>query len=274
MWGYRTRDVARALGISEAQVRGFARAGFAAPRRGPRGEMRFSFQDLVLLRAAGDLLAARVPARRVRRALARLRGQLPEGHSLASVRITAEGDRVVVRDGRAAWQPESGQGVLDFGVAEVAERVAPLIERAARETGPLSAEAWYQWGCDLEDGAPGPAREAYRKALALDPGHAGANLDLGRLLHEGGDPGGAEACYRRALERRPGDAVAWFNLGVALEDQRRPEEALAAYGRALALDPGLADAHHNASRLCERLGRKKEALAHLRDYRRLTRGAG
>ncbi len=273
MWGYRTRDVARMLGLSEAQVRAFVRLGFVAARRGARRELRFSFQDLVLLRAATGLLRAHLPARRVRRALSRLARQLPDGRSLASVRISADGDRVVVRDGQAAWQPESGQALLDFGVADVAETVAPLLATASRPGGePIDAEGWYAWGCDLEDGAPEQAKEAYRRALALDPAHAGANMNLGRLLHEAGDPAAAEPCYRRALATAPDDPVAAFDLGVALEDQRRPEEALAAYRRALASDPGMADAHHNAGRLLERMGRRREALRHLGEYRRLTRG--
>lgn len=273
MWGYRTRDVAHMLGLSQAQVRGYARAGFVKAARGRRGELRFSFQDLVLLRAASGLLAARVPPRRVLRALARLRDQLPAGRSLAGVRVSAEGDRVVVRDGRAVWQPETGQALLDFQVADLAARVAPLLRRAGSAGNEaLSAEEWYAWGCDLEDGAPEQARETYRRALELDPSHAGARLNLGRLLHEAGDLAGAESHYRAVLAVRGDDAVALFNLGVALEDRGEAVEALAAYERALASEPGLADAHHNAARLCERLGRRREAFRHLAAYRKLGGG--
>ncbi len=259
------------LRLPERWVRSWARAGLVPGRRGQRGELRFSFHDLVLLRAASGLIAAQVPARRVRRALARLRQQLPEGHSLAAVRISAAGDRVVVRDGRTAWMADSGQALLDFGVSDLAQRVRPLLERAAMTAPSLTAGGWYDWGCDLEDGAPEQAKDAYRRALDLDPSHAGSHLNLGRLLHESGDAAAAENHYRRALETRPTDAIAWFNLGVALEDRGRAEEALTAYGRALAIDADLVDAHHNAARLCERLGRRTEALRHLGAYRRLLR---
>jgi len=274
MWGYRTQEVARLLGLEEGAVRRFARAGFVAPRRGPRNELRFSFQDLVLLRAAAGLVQGRLPSGRVRRALRRLRAQLPADRALASVQVTAEGDEIVVRDGRARWQPESGQVLLDFEVADLARKVAPLVRSAARTAGPrpLDAEAWYQWGCDLEDGAPAEARAAYRQALDLEPGHAGAHLNLGRLLHEGGDPAAAELHYRLALADPAHRAVASFNLGTALEDQGLADEALLAYARALQRDPQLADAHHNAARLLERLGRRTDALRHLAAYRRLRRG--
>ncbi|MBI5067153.1 MAG: tetratricopeptide repeat protein [Deltaproteobacteria bacterium] len=276
MWGYRTSDVARMLGVPEERVRSWARLGFASPRRGPRGALLFSFQDLVLLRSARELLAAGVPARRAGRALRSLRRRLPEGRTLASVRIAADGDRLVIRDGKGAWRPESGQGLFDFGVAQLAERVAPIVKEAAqaRDASGLDAQAWYLWGCDLEGASPAQARKAYARALELDPDHPGANLNLGRLLHEAGDGAGAELHYRRALEARPGDGVALFNLGVALEDQGKAEEALLAYARCLESAPEQADAHFNASRILERLGRKAEALRHLVAYRRLTRGGG
>jgi tetratricopeptide (TPR) repeat protein len=274
MWGYRTRDVARMLSLPEAEVRRFARAGFVSPRRGPGNALRFSFQDLVLLRAAADLVRARLSPARVRRALRRLKAQLPADRALASVQVTAEGEEIVVRDGGARWQPESGQVLLDFEVRDLAQKVAPLVRAAARARSParLDAESWYQWGCDLDDGAPGEARQAYQRALALDPEHAGAHLNLGRLLHEAGDPRAAEAHYRRALPDPAHRALAAFNLGVALEDQAMRDEALFAYARAVQADPDLADAHHNLARLLEQLGRPVEALRHLAAYRRLVRG--
>ncbi len=275
MWGYRTSDVARMLGLPAGRVRAFVRLGFASPRRDGR-ELRFSFHDLLLLRTARELAAARVPLRRVGRAVRSLRGKLPEGRSLSSVRICADGDRVVVRDGRGPWRPESGQGLFDFAVASVGAEVAPLLreaERAPEGEGP-DAEAWYAWGCDLEDGAPAQARRAYARALELDPRHCGAHLNLGRLLHEAGDAAGAEVHYRRALEARPGDPTALFDLGVALQDQQRWDEALLAYSRSLERAPDHADAHYNAAHVLERLGYGARALRHLAAYRRLTGARG
>src|SRR5213080_354909 len=109
MKGYTSRDVARLLRLTVAQVRDFARDGFLTPGRGPRGELLFSFQDLVILRTAKGLVAARIPTRRIRRALRR-------GRSLAELRIAAEGDRIVVSDGESTWSPESDQMQLDFAI--------------------------------------------------------------------------------------------------------------------------------------------------------------
>lgn len=272
--GYSARDAASIVGSSPAEVRSAVRAGLVAPRRGPRGEYRFTVQDLVLLRTAKDL-SDRIPARKLRRALRRLREQLPSGRSLAGLRITTLGEELVVREGRRSWKAESGQGVLDFEVAELAGRVAPLALRAvAAARGALrepSAQEWFELACDLELGEPAQARDAYRRVLELEPRHADARLNLGRLLHEAGQTQAAETHYRLALEARPGDPTAAFNLGVALEDLGRPAEAIAAYQEAVAADARCADAHFNLSRLYESAGQKAAAIRHLKACRALGR---
>ena len=276
MKSYSTGDVARILELTPRQVRAGVRAGVLEPERGPRGEYRFSFQDLLFLKTTRGLFAARMPARRVRGTLERLRGQLSRGGRLTGLHIAVEGRRIVVSDGEAQWQPESGQTLFDFGAADPARRAAPVARLAFPQAGEergdaLSADEWYRSGCELEAAAPGEAAEAYRRALALDGRHADAHVNLGRLVHESGDADAAQEHYRRALASRPGDATAAFNLGVALEDLGRLKDALAAYENAIALDPGNADAHYNAASLCERLGQPANALRHLKDYRLLTR---
>jgi tetratricopeptide (TPR) repeat protein len=269
--GYSTREVATLLGLSQAQVRSCARAGFVAPRIGPRGELLFSFQDLVLLRTAKALLAARIPQRRIRIALQNLHAQLPQGQPLTAVRISAQGHHVVARDGGEAWHPESGQTLLDFEVADLAREAAALEpRRPALQT----AADWYEHGVELEAGDAEAAMAAYRRALAIDADLADAHLNLGRLLHEGGDAARAETHYRRALAIDPGDALAAYNLGVALQDRQQPREAAAAYEQAIALDPTLADAHFNLSGIYEQLGEKAAAFRHLRTYRSLTGNGG
>jgi tetratricopeptide (TPR) repeat protein len=274
MKGYTSRDVSKLLGLTVAQVRGFARDGFLTPGHGARGALLFSFQDLVILRTAKGLVAARIPTRRIRRALRRLRTQLPRGRSLAELRIAAEGDRIVVSDGETTWSPESGQMQMDFAVSELASRAAPMARRAAkaarRAEEDLSAEDWYELGLELEVAAPSDARDAYRRALELDAHHADAHVNLGRLLHEQGLVTEAERHYRAALNESPDHATAAYNLGIAFEDLGRPADAIEAYRQALSADPRLADAHFNLARLYEEAGKRAAALRHLGAYRRLT----
>jgi tetratricopeptide (TPR) repeat protein len=271
--GVGAREVSRMLGLTVAQVRAWVRSGLVDPERGPKGELRFSEADLSLLRAARGLAGARIGPRRMERALTKLREQVPEGESLADLEIRAEGSRIVVTDGSARWQPESGQILIDFEEKPIG-RLLTLPsgedrgETAARR---VEAHSWYSRGCELEESDPEEARAAYAKALSSDPRHADAHVNLGRLLHESGDAAAAEEHYKSALALRPDDATAAFNLGVALEDLGRDLEAIEAYETAVLLDPEHSDAYFNLAGACERVGRPAAAIRHLKAYRALVR---
>ena len=163
---------------------------------------------------------------------------------------------------------------MEFDVAELAARVAPLArgaaERARADAEERSATEWFELGVELEAVAPEEAREAYRHALALDPQLAGPRVNLGRLLHEAGELAEAEQQYRHVLSGRE-HALAAFNLGVLLEDVKRDADAIHAYARAIAADPGLAEAHFNLARLYERRGDRHAAIRHFNGYRALVR---
>src|SRR5262245_17979329 len=165
MTGYTTREVAEVLGITQVQVRSFARSGVLEPGRGPGGELRFTFQDIVLLRAARELRERDLSPQRIRRALKHLRGQLPEGRPLSAVSIAAAGEQVIVRDKGTTWEPETGQVAFDFSVGELASRVEPFAGRMARDAHDeeLDADAWYDLAWDLEAVSLAQAAEAYRQ---------------------------------------------------------------------------------------------------------------
>ena len=244
------------LGLSPAQVRGYASKGFITPERGSRGELMFGFDDLLVLRTAGELVAQHVPSRRVRKVIERLRERIPSERALATLRLEADGDRVIVRDGGSAWNAESGQVLLDFSTEPAGEEHA-------------TAGEWYELGCELEESDAEEAAGAYERALSIDPMLADAHVNLGRLLHEQRAPLRAAEHYQRALAIDPGHETAAFNLGVALEDLGRLDEAVEAYERALEIDDTLSDAHFNLAGILERRGDKPAALRHLKACRSL-----
>lgn len=273
---YSTGDIASVLGLSERRVRGFIADGFLSAARDARGAYRFTFQDLVLLRAARGLVESGVPTRRIRSALRKLKEELPQGRGLTSLRITADAGRILARDAKGAWEPESGQAHLDFQVADLARQAHPFalraVQRARQRETELDATDWFSMALDLEASSPDEARDAYRRSLELDPSHAPAHLNLGRLLHERQDLPAAEQQYRAARRLLPRDATAAFNLGVVLEDRRRLAEAAAAYQEAIDLDAHFADAYFNLSGVLEKQGKKALAFRCLKTYRQIVRG--
>ena len=89
----------------------------------------------------------------------------------------ADGDRVIVRDGGAVWNPESGQSLFDFSVADLAAKTAPLVHRAADEARDqeTTADHWFELACELEMSSIESAKDAYERALAM-PGVQSASL--------------------------------------------------------------------------------------------------
>jgi len=272
MRSYSVRDVERVLQLAPGTTRSLIRAGFVDPKRGPRREYRFSFQDLIVLRTARALIEARIPKKRIRRSLESLRRNLPESMPLSGLAISAVGDHVVVRDGDARWQVDSGQYLLGLDVS-LQNGVLHVVEHrqaaAAAPAAPAPVQDWFAQALDLESSDPDAALSAYRYAVDSDPHNAAAWTNWGRLLHERGRTDEADEVYRRALAQIGPDPVLLFNQGVLLEDLGKSAAALAAYQTALAEDPDLADCHYNLARLYEALGKPQHAIRHLGQYRRL-----
>lgn len=275
MRSYSVRDVERVLRLAPKTTRTLIRAGFVHPARGPRREYRFSFQDLIVLRAARALIDAKVPPRRIRRSLASLKRDLPDSVPLSGLSISAVGDHVVVRDGAAQRQVDSGQYLLGLDVT-LEQGELHVVERhdAAPDTPPApaahTASDWFAQGLTLEDTNPDEALAAYRRAAEEHPDNAGAWINWGRLLHAQGRTLEAATVYRRALTHLGADALLHYNQGVLLEDLGEMHAALEAYQRALAQNPELADCHFNLARLYDSLGKPQHAIRHLGQYRRLV----
>ena len=267
---YSLRRVQAMLGLSRAVVTGLIDQGFVKPTRGPRNELRFTFQDLMLLRTAHALQASKIPPRRIVRSLARLRATLPRELPLTGLRITAIGADVAVRERDGRWRADSGQLLMDFDAAPVGRSVAILARDAGAPAGPDGA-AWFERGLALEASDPAGAEAAYRQALALAPGLAAAYLNLGAMWSEAGRYAELAALSEQAVAHCPDAALVHFNRGVALDHLERLADAAASYERSLALDPALADAHYNLGRVREQLGDRRAALRHFSAYRRLQR---
>ena len=266
---YSTQEVAELLAWPSPRIHSFVRSGLVQPAKSQRGRYLFSFRDLVVLRAAKELIDGGLSTRKVKTALAAVAHLLPDGKPLSTVSLSKAGDHIVVRDGELWWEAVSGQAQMMFETRrpeQPRKLVLPNQHRDSDQHG--DSDAWYDRALDLEDEAPADAMRAYAKAIALDNEQADAHINLGRLLQQSGQLAPAEEHYRQALACGPDNALVSFNLGTVLEDQGRDSAALEAYNAAL---PELADAHHNLARLYEKLGARKDAIRHLHALRVLDR---
>jgi tetratricopeptide (TPR) repeat protein len=270
---YSLKSVREMLGLSAGTLTRLIDAGFVTPARGARNEYRFSFQDVVLLRTADQLLANKIPPRKVVKALVQLRRQLPSEAPLTGLRISAVGSDVAVRQGDLQWDAESQQLLMDFEVAPggSAGAVTFITRTAPHAASSAPPEAELAHAEALEHSDPAAAEAAYRQVIRHAPDRIDAYLNLGALLYEASRHADALAVYEQGLAKAPREARLHYNRALALEDLGRENDALAAYEACIALAEDFADAHFNAARLYEQLGRNQLALRHFSAYRRLQR---
>jgi tetratricopeptide (TPR) repeat protein len=212
------------------------------------GKRAYTFSDLIALRATSDLLAKRVRIGEVARAIAALRKTLPRvTRPLQELRIVSDGKRVIVRAEGSAFEPVTGQLVLDFRVdhltRDVVRVLRPETEDARRRT---AYDCYLRASAKDEDPATfDDAENLYRRAVELDPFLAIAYTNLGNLRFRRGDEAQAEALYRHALSMDARQPEAHYNLGYVMLERGRYAAAIDHLQRAVEADARFADAHFN-----------------------------
>jgi predicted TPR repeat methyltransferase len=156
------------------------------------------------------------------------------------------------------------------------------------------AEHYHAVGAQYaEQGDVRQAAACFERALALDPAHAAACLNLGDALMDLHEYDRALATYRRALTirspfpeahhnlaaallhlgdlagavqecqcaiaQRPGYVLALNKLGAALAKLGKVDEAIAALEQAVDLRPQYANAYHNLGNVLDQAGRLEQA---------------
>jgi len=116
---FQTREVVRALGLSRRQLQYWAKTGLVVPSaHTPGGHHRYSFADLIALRAAKRLIDAGVSLQRIRRSIEALAQRLPAiDRPLEQLVIIATGDVLLVLERDSAFEALSGQEWI-FEIAE------------------------------------------------------------------------------------------------------------------------------------------------------------
>ena len=243
MHEFDSKDLKRLFGIPASQVRSLIRAGHIHPLK-KAGRLSYSFQDLIVLRTAGSLRAAKIPAQRINRTLREIRESLPGELPLSGLSIVAVGDRIMVREGQALRESDTGQYTLELEVIE--QRRRPLGHRPGatrtRETGRGGAATGARstapprrrrdGGREFRGGGrefekrsssrtPTPKRHARptRRVSRPTQRHLEARLNLGQAPAPGraARRSGEDLSQHASAARR----LLSFNLAVLLEDFER-----------------------------------------------------
>ncbi|WP_432262912.1 tetratricopeptide repeat protein [Cupriavidus sp. TMH.W2] len=266
MRAYTMRDVMEIVGMPRTAVMSLVAAGVVAPTRGDRGEYRFSFRDLVVLRTAQALRQSNISAGRIRRSLLRSQS-LAHGRPTSAMSLRAEGNDVIARAHGAEWVADSGQMRLALGDPAADDGVVSPLQASAKD----AYDAYEAARQHEAHQRVAEAESAYRNAIRLDPSLHAAWLDLSALLCDQGHCAEALQVLADARAQFPSSTALLFNLGLALEDSGDDDAAMQSYHDCLALDPQNADAHFNLGRLYDLAGRSQQALRHYSRYRVLTR---
>ena len=130
---YRTRDVVDILGISRRQLQYWAQTELVTPSATtPGGHRRYSFSELVALKATKRLIDAGVSVQRIRTSIRALQKTLPNvDRPLSELVLVATGDVVLVFREGAAFEAVSGQEWV-FEVASF-QREVQAWKQALRE---------------------------------------------------------------------------------------------------------------------------------------------
>jgi len=260
---YTRNEVERMMGVTRRELDYWTRLRLVLPLA-RWGERFFNFSDLVALETIKRLAARKVPARRIRRAVAILQTELGSAQApISMLRISTNGKQVVVHPPLATahpFEPLTGQFVLNFETSELAEKVRAMASR--------SAEEWFDLGmrCDSNTESLEQAAEAYRKAVDAAPDWVEARINLGTTLYQLGHMEEAREHFSIAVEFEPENSLAEFNLGCVLEQLGKTAEAILHLCRAVELAPTLADAHLNLALAYEKCGEGQSALQHLSLY--------
>jgi hypothetical protein len=224
---------------------------------------------LIALRAAQTLLDRDVRLRDVTRAVNVLKRSLPRvTRPLAELRIVSDGQRVVVRTHGGAFEPLTGQMVLDFEVRSLRDDVVRVLRPSAGRERARTAYELYLRASELDEDplTMDEAEELYRQAVELDPWLAIAYTNLGNIRFRRHDPDGAETLYKKALEMDPRQPEAQYNLGYVMLERGRPELAIPLFHGALETDSKFADAYFNLAMAYEQVGETQKARPYWKSY--------
>lgn len=262
-------EITRLIGLSEARLRSLDKAGVVTPSARRNGRRVYDFADLIALRTAKALFDQRIRLREVTRAIQALKSDLPKvKRPLSELRIVSDGRSIVVDSAEGAFEPATGQMMLDLSVKTLREDIVRVLRPSAGRERARAAYELYLEASNLDEDPSTleQAIELYKRALELDPWLAIAHTNLGNIAFRRQLSEEAEVYYRKALEIDGRQPEAKYNLGYLMLERGEPEHSVTYFRGAIEADPDFADAHFNLAMAYEQMGKADEARPFWESY--------
>ncbi len=264
---FSTRAAARILAVSPDRIRYWVKRRLVAPSAARGRRYRFDFNDLLLMRMAKELLPRRRRLGAFKRCVERARGQTSPARPTPALKLHNDDGRIVMREGAALFEIDTGQLLLRFG----APRAAGTVEH---RFGPARVHERFEEARRLAESDPLRALKLHSEFLGREPRDFAAHTRMAALLEGAGDLTGALRHLLGAAVLAPANAEVNLRLGALYRRREDVENALQCFERAAQCDPLSIEAHRNLAELYESAGRRRDAERHLVTLDHLCRGGG
>lgn len=255
-------EVCRLMNITQGQLRSLDRTGIVSPSARRKGRRAYTFQDLIAVRTALQLKQHNVRLRDVSRAVEKLKQLLPKvTRPLSQLRVVSDGTQLVVRTSTGAFEPTSGQMLLDFDVESLRKQVVRMLRPKVSPQRSRCAFELYEQASALDEDPRtfAQAEKLYREAIEQDPYLAIAYTNLGNIYFRQKNESLALQMYDKALQLDPQQSEAHYNLGYVMLERGDPKAAVPYFQAAIAADPKFSDAYFNLAMALEQLGQEQQA---------------
>ena len=263
------RHASRLVGISPRRLRNWEKIQFVPRSIQTERGMFYSFQDLVSLKAAAELISGGISLQQVTRSLEEIKKRFPEIKTLSQLKFFSRNGLLFMKYNGHSFDPVSGQMLMDF---EQHSAVEPTSFKSAKKE--KNHLYWFEYGLRYDiEGKWELAAKAYRKALQLNPTLADCWNNLATIYYRIGKKKKAIRYYLNALKINPSYKLAYYNLGNIFEEIRKYRLAVKMYLKAIELDPQYFDAHYNLALVYDRLHSFPEACHHWEIYLKYDSGS-
>ena len=276
--GFSTREVRGESGLNDYQLKQLRKKQLLEPVKRDNTKFLYNFQDLVVARDIGILVADGTSFSKVVDAYTTVRRTFGKNltHSSAIRLLKNEGlagGDILVRSEQGLIEPETGERAFDFNDAlqpKRSRRVRTLeslrvAQRIDADT--EDADDWYQYALDCEDDENhDEAKRAYEICIHRDPTNADAWVNLGRLHFLSGRQLDSRYCYEKAIAVDATHQIGNYNLGILFEMFEANSHAIKHLRKATTIH----ESFQCLARIYKKMGKSKRADWYTAQYFKLT----